>query len=457
MKTKQSISLIPLLIISVFLAFTSSCKKDDVTSPDNSTNEETTIEVTFGSMTDQEGNTYKTVTIGTQTWMAENLRTTKYNDGTAIPNITNGNKWDNLTTGAYCAYSTVHYGKLYNWYAVNTGKLTPEGWHIPTKNEWTQLIDYLGGDTIAGGKLKETGTAHWYSPNTGATNEIGFTALPGGLFSSLDLYGYGEQGMWWSTTEDDYLGAYTLNMNYYGSNASIGHAVKELGISVRCICDEIIEGSATDTIENDTSITYGTMTDQEGNVYTTVTIGTQTWMAENLHTTNYNDGTAIPNVTDDYEWDILTTGAYCNYNNTTSTDTIFTYGRLYNWYAVNTKKLAPEGWHVATDEDWNTLTIALGGEGEAGGKLKEKGTAHWNNFNTGATNEIGFTALPGGSRYMYFSGLGFNGYWWSASEHFDEFNWYRSAWCRGITHSSPMMIRAYYYTKMGCSIRCVKD
>src|ERR1039457_6330795 len=93
------------------------------------------------------------------------------------------------------------------------------------------------------------------------------------------------------------------------------------------------------------AVTYGTMTDQDGNVYKTVTIGTQTWMAENLRTTIYNDGTAISNVTGATEWTNLTTGAYCNFNNTTSTDTIATYGRLYDWYAVNTGKLAPTGWH----------------------------------------------------------------------------------------------------------------
>jgi uncharacterized protein (TIGR02145 family) len=443
MKKKQNISTFPLLLISLFLAFASSCEKDDDTSTGKSTNGEKKIEVSYGTMTDQDGNTYKTVTIGKQTWMAENLRATKYNDGSAIPNITNGNEWTNLTTGAYCAYSTVYYGKLYNWYAVNTGKLAPKGWHIPTKGEWTQLIDYLGGNTIAGGKLKETSTAHWYSPNTGATNEIGFAALPGGMFNGLDFYGYGEQGMWWSTTVDDYSGAYTLNMNYYASVASIGQAIMKAGISVRCICDKTIEGNATNTIENDTTITYGTMTDQKGNVYKTVTLGKQTWMAENLRTTNYNDGAAIPNVTDNDEWKTLTTGAYCTYNNTTSTNTLVTYGRLYNWYTVNTGKLAPEGWHVATDEDWNTLTITLGGESIAGGKLKE----------------IGFTALPGGYRNYFdgtFSNVGSDGYWWSATEHFNEINWYRNAWYRRIT-TSPMMIRTSYYIESGFSVRCVKD
>ena len=114
-----------------------------------------------------------------------NLKTTKYNDGTSIPNVTNDTSWSNLTTGAYCWYNNDvsyknPYGALYNWYAVNTGKLAPKGWHVPSDAEWTTLITYLGGESIAGGKLKEAGTTHWLSPNTEATNSTGFSALPGG-------------------------------------------------------------------------------------------------------------------------------------------------------------------------------------------------------------------------------------------------------------------------------------
>src|SRR5574344_993327 len=161
--------------------------------------------ITYGSMTDIEGNTYKTVTIGTQTWMAENLKVTKYNDGAAIPNVTDNTAWSKLTTGALCDYDNTPsnsetYGKLYNWHAVNTGKLCPTGWHVPSDAEWTKLTDYLTSD--AGGKLKETGTTHWNSPNTSATNETGFTALPGGSrgYSGafLNVCGY---GYWWSATE----------------------------------------------------------------------------------------------------------------------------------------------------------------------------------------------------------------------------------------------------------------
>ena len=140
--------------------------------------------IAYGSMTDKDGNTYKTIQIGTQTWMAENLKTTKYNDRTSIPLVTDATSWSNLSTPACCWQDNVParkvtYGVLYNWYTVNTGKLCPSGWHVPSDAEWNVLTDYLGGENIAGGKLKESGFKHWNKPNTGATNETHFSALSG--------------------------------------------------------------------------------------------------------------------------------------------------------------------------------------------------------------------------------------------------------------------------------------
>jgi len=201
--------------------------------------------ITYGTMTDIDGNTYKTVTIGTQTWMAENLKVTKYNDGTSIPNVTDGAAWSKLTTGAYCNYNNdpskvATYGRLYNWHAVNTGKLCPTGWHVATDAEWTTLIDSLGGRNIAGGKLKETGTTHWYSPNTGATNETGFTALPGGYCTSSGAFtDIGKSGGWWSTADSGNNGSGYL---YVGYNSSLVYGVVNYftreGFSVRCVKDE---------------------------------------------------------------------------------------------------------------------------------------------------------------------------------------------------------------------------
>jgi len=210
----------------------------------------------------------------------------------------------------------------------------------------------------------------------------------------------------------------------------------------------------TSSCKKDDNNDDNTVTDVEGNVYKTVKIGSQIWMSENLRTTKYNDGTSISNVTDAGEWSAITAGAYCNYKNTSNLDTINTFGRLYNWYAVNTDKLAPKGWHVPTDTEWATLTDFLGGEDVAGGKLKETGTTHWSSPNIGATNETGFTALPGGGRgsngNFYYIGL--YGDWWSATQSTSNI------WCRRIYYDGSTVGRSsYIYKTFGFGIRCVKD
>ncbi len=199
---------------------------------------------TTGTVTDIDGNVYNTVTIGTQVWMAENLKTTKYRDGTNIPNVTDNTAWGNLTTGAYCDYSntpsnSATYGRLYNWYAAtNVHNIAPTGWHVPTDAEWTTLTTFLGGESVAGGKLKEIGTTYWASPNTGATNETGFTALPGGYRdSSGTFYTIGSSGFWWSATESGATFAWYRNMFYNYSDVYRNYIYKELGFSVRCVRD----------------------------------------------------------------------------------------------------------------------------------------------------------------------------------------------------------------------------
>jgi uncharacterized protein (TIGR02145 family) len=206
----------------------------------------------YGSLSDIEDNTYKTISIGKQEWMAENLKTTKYDDGTAIPLVTDDIEWINLSTPACCWYNNdaaaykATYGALYNWYAINTASngdknVCPSGWHVPNDDEWTILTDYLCGITEAGGKLKETGTTHWISPNNGATNETGFTGLPGG---NRDAYGkffsVGINGYWWSSTEYSREYAMFRSTFYFNSNVVRGHDHKTEGYSVRCLRDEII-------------------------------------------------------------------------------------------------------------------------------------------------------------------------------------------------------------------------
>ena len=196
------------------------------------------------TLQDIDGNVYKTVTIGKQIWMAENLKTTKFNDGTSIPLVRENSAWKDMNSPSFCWYNNDattnknNYGALYNWYTVNTNKLCPSGWHVPSDAEWTTLRTYLGGDSVAGGKLKETGTTHWKSPNTGATNASGFTALPSGRRTNLGSFGDdGYYGNWWSATEVDSTNAWYYFLNFPSSIIYRGVYFKTDGLSVRCLKD----------------------------------------------------------------------------------------------------------------------------------------------------------------------------------------------------------------------------
>ncbi len=195
------------------------------------------------------------VTIGTQVWATKNLDVATYSDGTVIPQVTDAAVWQNLTTGAWCYYenSTANgttYGKLYNWYAVagihdndaNTPnkKLAPTGWHVPTDAEWATLTDYLGGASIAAGKMKATGTSLWKSPNTDATNSSGLTVLPGGYRltgNSSEFYGVGEMCLIWSSSEYNTLLANDWVLYSEICALYTGSPSKAAGMSVRCLKD----------------------------------------------------------------------------------------------------------------------------------------------------------------------------------------------------------------------------
>ncbi|MEI6089179.1 MAG: fibrobacter succinogenes major paralogous domain-containing protein [bacterium] len=200
------------------------------------------------------------------------------------------------------------------------------------------------------------------------------------------------------------------------------------------------------------------------NTCTEIAIGTQTWMCKNLDVDHYRNGDSIPQVMDNTEWAKLKTGGWCYYNNDTNNGQ--TYGKLYNWYAVNDPRgLAPDGWHVPNDEEWQTLEMYLGmtqsqanstqwrGTDE-GGKLKETGTTHWKSPNEGATNESGFSALPGGVRHNTgeFRDVGGSGAWWNSSELYSN-----TAWYRHIVNHYPYIVRFWFSKVDGMSVRCVKD
>lgn len=195
---------------------------------------------------DVDGNIYKTIVISNQTWMAENLKTTRYQNGTPIPNVTVSMQWNDLSTGAWGNYGNQSsndavYGKLYNWFAVNDPRqLCPTDWHVPTMIEWTELTTNLGGEEWAGGKMKitgtlEAGTGLWLSPNTGATNESGFSGLPGGIrYNAGTFNGLGGVGQWWSSTDVGFQ-ARNLRLDYSNDNVELGTYPKTGGFYVRCM------------------------------------------------------------------------------------------------------------------------------------------------------------------------------------------------------------------------------
>ena len=208
-----------------------------------------------------------------------------------------------------------------------------------------------------------------------------------------------------------------------------------------------------------------TVTDYDGNVYHIVKIGDQEWLLENLKVTHFRNGDAIPQETDNATWADLTTAAYCMYDNSTTYGQA--YGYLYNWYAVSdTRGLAPEGWHIPSDEEWKELEMALGmsqAEADAvgwrgtdqGGQLKEAGTTHWANPNTAATNTSGFTALGGGRRSGstgYFTSIGNYAFFWTSTE-YDADN----TWTRWLAHDTSQIDRTGYPLKGGYTVRCVRD
>ncbi|MCX6301008.1 MAG: DUF1566 domain-containing protein [Bacteroidia bacterium] len=208
-------------------------------------------------VSDYDGNIYNVVTIGTQHWMKENLRTTHYNNGNVIPEITSGSTWASLFSGALCYYNNDAvsfndtYGPLYNWYTTtDVRKVCPAGWHVPTDAEWTTLTTYLGGESVASSKLREIGTSHWQNPNTGATNETGFTALPGGYCDDNGVFSHiGANGHWWSSNESNADIAWYRYMYYYGSDVVRYYDSKRYGFSIRCLQDEVLSLAIGDSYQ----------------------------------------------------------------------------------------------------------------------------------------------------------------------------------------------------------------
>ena len=227
-------------IAIILLAF--SCKKS---SPNSNTNTSVSCKPGNGVM-DIDGNSYTSIIIGTQEWTVENLTVTRYKNNDAIGNITDNTAWSNATTGGWCYYNndvtnSPTYGKLYNWFAVSDPRgLAPTGWHIPSEIEWQTLITYLGGDSLAGGKMKEKGLAHWTQTDSTVTNSSCYDGLPGGERNyniNTPFFQLGDYGNWWTSSTAPNNEAWEFNLIMSNSFIDQAQAPKMQGYSVRCIKD----------------------------------------------------------------------------------------------------------------------------------------------------------------------------------------------------------------------------
>jgi uncharacterized protein (TIGR02145 family) len=532
-----------------------------------------TITFNLMSVIDKDNNTYHIVDIGDQVWMEENLKTTKYRDGLSIPLVTDNAQWSALNSAAYSWYDNNEasfkdpYGALYNGFTVGTGKLCPVGWHVPSRDEWYALRDYLiannyiYSEDISGSIAKSlasktlwdvpqpeyTGRGTIYpSPaavglNAQTNNSSGFNAFPGGLRGFDGPFIERGKSAYWETNS----GKSTLtefDLQYQSIGLSPADSYRQAGFSVRCIkgevntlpsvitngaynitqttanadvsipgigespitkrglcwcvfdeanqnhlptIDDYITDDGTGTAAfisymtglkpgtfyfirgytiNAEGVSYGNpqtfstdLGDVDGNNYNTLNLSNLLWTVENLKTTKLNDNTQIPLLSSGWT---STSPANCYYDNEPTYFT--TYGALYNWNTVNTEKLCPKDWHVASDDDWTSLTAFLGGENYVGGRLKEAGTTHWLSPNTGAGsyttsfddgNDVHFQALPGGKRKIdaTYIGMTMSGMWWTSTQ-FDILD----AWNRQINFDSGKIIISHSNKSEGLSVRCVK-
>lgn len=535
----------------------------------------TTLEkfYTDGSgLIDIDGNEYHTVIIGGREYMSENLRTSRYNTGDSIYRITHLDDWLLPGVGAYCwmeddsAANEELYGKLYNFIAVNNGNICPVGWHVPCDEEWMGLEVFLGmNEAIAhdsgwrgdnqGGMMKQTGTETWLIPNEGATNQSGFSALPGGYRGADGFFqDVGSSAYFWSMSTTRFMANAWLRA-LSNTETSVLRDTAEMykGASIRCVrsiftLPEVTTNEITDitistatcggtilfngwdeisskgvvwnrtgdtTIENYEGITvdgngddaftsfltglepssvyyvkayavnsegvaygeermFNTLTalfipgpgvmDADGNEYKTMVLGSREWMAENLRVSNSLMG-PMTNLASDVDWQNVAVEAYCWYDNDSATyDSI--YGKLYNYYAVNGEGICPDGWMIPNDYEWLDLETVIGIEyteadvigwrgSDQGGKMKSPGTEFWNSPNAGATNEFGYSALPGGLRYPEgnFSDIGVTANFWMYDTESEEPYW---PYSRHFKNDSVKIGRMINDPRYGFSVRCVK-
>lgn len=326
----------------------------------------------------------------------------------------------------------------------------------PQKTYYVRAFATNAAGTVYGNEINFTTQNGVITLTTTTASLINaLSAASGGSITSDGGASVVARGVCWSSTSNPTT-ADSKTSNGSGTGTFTGDLtglLSENTYYVRAYATNLVGTYYGNEVSFKTLNTTGTVTDIDGNLYHYVTIGTQTWMVENLKTTKYLDGSSIPLVSDGTQWSSTSVGGYCNYNNVVNNAA--TYGRMYNWYAVNdSRKIAPTGWHVASEAEWSTLVAFVGGESVAGGKLKEAGTTHWESPNTGAANSVGFTALPGGYRYSNgtFTNLSSNGGWWTSTV-----NSTTLAWNWSIDYWVTAMNAAPYPKNTGFSVRCVRD
>ena len=461
------------------------------------------------TVTDVDGNVYNTVQIGDQCWMRENLKTTKYANGTTIPLGT-----ETSSTTAYRYHpddnsaNVSDYGYLYNWAAVMNGSasseanpsgvqgICPDGWHVPSDAEWTELENYVssqsqyvcGGDedNIAKALASETG---WNSStdncavgnNPSANNATGFSARPAGYYNGGIYYYFGNRAGFWSATQSNSNYAYNRFLYYNYADVNRSNYYKNYGYSVRCVRNEEgsgSEGGDDNPDDNDTTITaqacpgVPTVTDVDGNVYNTVQIGDQCWMRENLKTTKYANGTTIPLGTT-----ISSTTAY-RYHPDDNSANVSDYGYLYNWPAVmngaasseanpsGVQGICPDGWHVPSDAEWTELTTYVksqsqyvcGGDEDNIAKALASEEGWYNDTenctvgnNPIANNATGFSARPAGNYDDYYN-FGSAADFWSATQNDSNY-----AYCLRLYYFYATVSWTIDDKNVGYSVRCVRN
>jgi uncharacterized protein (TIGR02145 family) len=437
-------------------------------------------------VTDVDGNTYSTIRVEGIEWMVEDLRAVCFSNGDSIANIQTNSDWQNSSSASEPAWSWYNndanlgavYGRLYNGYAVEDDRnVCPTGWHVPTSGEWKNFL-VATGDTVDGvnffgfGVESATGGIEMKDPSYWGTDEVtnitGFSARPGGKRDvSGDFTDQGANGFWWckdgDSAQPNTLGARKLVLesdSLYRLDANKGW-----GMNIRCTEDVIVIDTATmhtcgsPNVHNP-DLTYGSMTDHEGNTYKTIVIGTQEWMAENLNTSIYRNGDSILTDLDDATWSTADSGAWAYYNNDASY--ACPYSKLYNWYAcVDPRGLCPTGWHVPSDGEWTILSEYLGGESISGRLMKSAGTfeggdGYWRNYEISVegTNSSGFSGIPGSTRHADggYGSIRDYGYFWSSSQYDSSSVWYRI-----LDYSSSSLYLNICDTQPGFSVRCLRD